>query len=169
MANDREEMLMTWLRDAHAMEEQAEQMLSTTAERIEHYPSFKQKLEAHLRETQRQRDVIRACIERRGGDTSTIKDLAGKMMAMGQGLSGLFVADEVVKAAMASYTFEHFEIASYRSLIAAAEAVGDVERARVCREILVEEEAMAAWMAAELPTITAQYLQRLAMDVEAKH
>lgn len=169
MANDREEMLMTWLRDAHAMEEQAEQMLSSTAERIEHYPSFKQKLEAHLRETQRQRDVIRGCIERRGGDTSTIKDLAGKMMAMGQGLSGLFVADEVVKAAMASYTFEHFEIASYRSLIAAAEAVGDAETARVCREILVEEEAMAAWMADELPAITAQYLQRLAMDVEAKH
>ena len=35
-----EETLVDWLRDAHAMEKQAEQMLSNTAKRIEHYPKF---------------------------------------------------------------------------------------------------------------------------------
>jgi ferritin-like metal-binding protein YciE len=31
----------------------------------------------------------------------------GKSMAMGQGMSGAFVEDEIVKGSMASYTFEH--------------------------------------------------------------
>jgi ferritin-like metal-binding protein YciE len=149
---------MDWLRDAHAMEEQAEQMLSATASRIQHYPVLKAKLESHLAETRRQGQLIRGCIERRGGDTSTLKDLAGKVTAMAQGLSGLFVSDEIVKAAMASYTFEHFEIASYRTLIGAARALGDTETARVCEEILVEEEAMAAWLQEHLPLVTGQFL-----------
>lgn len=36
-----QENLMDWLRDAHAMEQQAEQMLKAQAARIEHYPSSK--------------------------------------------------------------------------------------------------------------------------------
>ena len=32
------EHLLDWLRDAHAMEQQAEQMLKAQAARIEHYP-----------------------------------------------------------------------------------------------------------------------------------
>ncbi|MBA4265053.1 MAG: hypothetical protein C0453_08225 [Comamonadaceae bacterium] len=160
---------MTWLRDAHAMEEQAEKMLSNTAQRIESYPTFKEKLLQHLEETRRQRELIRTCIDRRGGDTSTLKDLTAKMVGMGQALSGLFVDDEVVKAAMASYTFEHFEIASYRSLIKAAEVVGDLQTAQVAQQLLKEEQAMADWMAAELPAITAEYLVRLeAKGVTAK-
>jgi len=65
-----------------------------------------------------------------------------------------------VKGAMASYTFEHLEIAAYRSLIAAAEAAGDQETKRVCESILKEEEAMADWLAEHIGTITRQYLQR---------
>lgn len=36
-----EEHLMDWLRDAHAMEKQAETMLSAMAGRLQHYPSSK--------------------------------------------------------------------------------------------------------------------------------
>src|SRR3546814_12860689 len=75
-----------------------------------------------------------------------MKDLAGRLTAFGQAMSGLFVSDEVVKGSMASYTFEHMEISAYRSLIAAAEAVGDQQTKQVCQEILAEEEAMASWL-----------------------
>lgn len=162
--------LLDWLRDAHAMEEQAEKMLSTTASRLENYPELKARLERHLEETRRQGQLVKGCIERLGGSTSTMKDLGAKIIAMGQGLSGLFVSDEVVKATMASYTFEHFEICSYRALIAAAEAAGDVETRRVCEQILPEEEAMAAWLAEQLPIVTQQFLQRAQTPgVTAKH
>lgn len=68
------------------------------------------------------------------------------MLATAQGLSGFFVGDEVLKGALASYTFEHMEIASYRILSATAEEAGDIETQRVCEGILREEEAMAEWL-----------------------
>jgi len=66
--------LMDWLRDAHAAEQQAETMLSGMASRIEHYPDLKARIERHLEETRRQATLVRQCIERRGGSTSTLKD-----------------------------------------------------------------------------------------------
>ena len=164
------ENFMDWLRDAHAMEQQAEQMFSTTASRIENYPEMKQRFESHAQASRRQADMLRACIERRGGDTSALKDMAAKAVATAQGLSGIFVSDEIVKAAMSTYTFEHMEIASYRSLMAAADAVGDTEVRIVCEQHLAQEEEMADWLEEQLPLVTRQFLQRSAQPgATAKH
>ena len=154
-----EERLMEWLRDAHAAEEQAETMLSGMAGRIKNYPQLKARIEQHIGETQRQAELVRGCIERRGGSTSTIKDAGAKLIAMGQAMSGMFVGDEVMKGSIASYAFEAMEIASYRILIATAEQVGDTETARVCREILREEEAMAEWLEQNIAALTREYLR----------
>ncbi|AZO82218.1 MULTISPECIES: ferritin-like domain-containing protein [unclassified Bosea (in: a-proteobacteria)] len=167
---NREDHLMDWLRDAHAMEQQAITMLSALAGRIENYPELKEKIEEHLVETKRQASQIESCIERRGGDTSIVKDFTAKFVAMGQGLSGAFVGDEIIKSSMAGYTFEHMEIAAYRTLITASDAVGDPETSAVCARIMGEEEAMASWLADNLPAVTAKYLARDEMDgVQAKH
>jgi len=91
----KEDRLLVWLRDAHAMEKQAETMLTAQASRIESYPDLKGKIEEHLAETRRQSDMLQSCIERRGGDTSTLKDLMGKFAAMGQGLGGAVMDDEI--------------------------------------------------------------------------
>jgi ferritin-like metal-binding protein YciE len=165
-----EERLMEWLRDAHAAEEQAATMLSGMANRIENYPGLKARIEQHLEETRRQAERVRSCIERRGGSTSTIKDAGGRMLGMGQALSGAFVDDEVVKGSIASAAFEEMEVASYEVLISAAQHVGDQETVRVCREILQEEKAMAEWLEQNLPALTEQYLAREeASGLTAKH
>lgn len=170
MTTRAEENLLDWLRDAHAMEEQAEKMLTKTAERLENYPELKARIQQHIEETRRQAQMVRGCIERLGGDTSAVKDATAKMMAMAQGMSGMFVSDEVVKASLASYAFEHMEIASYRALIAAAELCGDVETKRVCEQILPEEEAMADWLAERLPGTVQKFLARdETPDTTAKH
>lgn len=155
-----EERLMEWLRDAHAMEQQAETMLSAMADRIEHYPELRERIELHLDQTRTQASMIESCIHRRGGDTSTLKDMAGKLMATGQGLGGMFASDEIVKGAMASYTFEHMEIAAYRVLIATADTCGDTETSAICARILREEEDMAGWLVDHLPRLTERYLSR---------
>jgi ferritin-like metal-binding protein YciE len=165
-----EERLMEWLRDAHAAEQQAESMLSGMAGRLENYPELKARIEQHLRETQRQAELVRGCIERRGGSTSMVKDAGAKMLGFGQALSGLFVGDEVMKGAIASYAFEGMEIASYRILIETAKHVGDQETARVCEQILREEEAMAEWLLQHIPALTQQYLRlEETPGVTAKH
>lgn len=156
-----EENLMAWLRDAHAMEEQAETMLTALGGRTGDYPEVKTLIEKHLTETQRQAASLQECIKRRGGDTSTLKDMAGKMVAFGQGMSGMFVEDEIIKGAMASYTFEHMEAAAYRVLIAAAETVGDKETQAICERIIEEELSMACELEDQLPDLTRKYLSRL--------
>ena len=161
---------LQWLRDAHAMEVQAEQMLRGTATRIKNYPELKAQLERHLEETRRHANMVRRCIERRGSNTSTLKDTTAKLVAVGQVLSGLFVGDEIVKAALGTYTFEHMEIGSYRILIATAEALPDTETKLVCEQILREEENMARWLEENLPSVTRQYLDReRTPGVTAKH
>lgn len=91
-------------------------------------------------------------------------------MAMVQGMSGMFVSDEVVKASMASYAFEHMEIASYKILIAAAQACGDQETQRVCGHILAQEEAMAQWLLERIPaTVQAFLLRDETPGATAKH
>src|SRR4029078_2644354 len=119
---------------------QADKMLASQAGRIKSYPQLQAKIEEHLYQTREQAKRLERCIERLGGDTSTLKDVTAQFVAMAQGFAGMFAGDEVMKGALGSYTFEHMEIASYRILIAAAEEIGDSETAQVCEEILAEEE-----------------------------
>ncbi|NIC04678.1 ferritin-like domain-containing protein [Billgrantia bachuensis] len=156
--------LEDWLRDAHAMEKQAEKMLETQASRLEHYPQLKARIEQHLIETRGQAERIEQCISLLGTDLSVVKDIGGKLAAFGQGMGGMMASDEVVKGSMASYAFEHFEIASYKALIQAAEKASRPEIARICEEILREEEAMAQWLSDHLDDTTRQYLERAEDD-----
>lgn len=165
---DQRKHVASWLRDAHGMEEKAESLLKRQAERLEHYPAMKARIEQHIEETRSQAQRLEECISRLDGGTSAMKDFAGKVMANMEAMMNVAADDEVVKNAIASYSFEHFEIASYRSLIAAAEAVGDTHTAQVCRDILREEEAMASWLEQNLPEVTKTFLERDAADVTAK-
>jgi ferritin-like metal-binding protein YciE len=160
MTTTANEHLDDWLRDAHAMEKQAEQMLNAQAERLEHYPALKARIVQHIEETRWQQGMLDACLTRRGIDNSVFKDLGGKLMAFGQAVGGMTVSDEVVKGAMAGYVFENLEIASYTSLIAAARAVGDTETQSACEQIIVQEKAMAAWLLEHLPEVTQAFLAR---------
>jgi ferritin-like metal-binding protein YciE len=163
------ENLIDWLRDAHAMEQQAEQMLKAQLSRIEHYPVVKARIEQHLQETLGQQTLLKERIEGLGGSTSAMKDMMGKMMAFGQAAGGMVNSDEIIKGSIASYVFENLEIATYTALIAAAKTVGDVETQRVCEQILPQEQAMAQWLLLHLPELTEEFLVRDATpDVEAK-
>ena len=153
-----QETLLDWLRDAHAMEEQAETLLSSQAGRLKDHPEVKAGVERHLEVTRRQAHRLEACISRHGGSASSVKDVTGKLFALGQSFSGVFAADEVVKSCLAMYTFEQMEVASYRILMEAADVVGDPETRRVCEEILREEEAMAEWVSQQFASITRSYL-----------
>lgn len=162
------ETYLTWLRDAHAMEEQALTMMRGMLARLEHYPSLSARLEQHIAETERQGHELKALLDGYASDRSVMKDAMAKMTAAGQAMSGLFTADEVVKGSMASYTFEHMEIAAYQVLITAALELGDSQAAEVFRRILAEEQAMAEWLFENLSPTTAQFLQRAEADLTAK-
>lgn len=162
------ENLCDWLRNAHAMEMQAESMLKGQASRLEHYPEVKARVEQHITETQQQARDVEQCLKSLGEDTSSLKDAGGKAMALMQAMGGIVMSDEVIKGAIASYAFEHMEVASYTVLIAAAEAAGESEVAHVCERILQQEKAMAAWLAEHTPATVQQYLQRERAGLKSK-
>jgi len=81
----------------------------------------------------------------------------------------MFPSDEIVKGSISGYVFEHFEIACYTSLLAAAKKAGDTASIPAIESILAEEQAMADWLIQHIPTTTEQFLLRSdAKGVEAK-
>jgi ferritin-like metal-binding protein YciE len=162
------ENLTAWLRDAYAMENQAIEILEKQADRLEHYPELRAKVRSHLDESQRQAERVARCLHQLGTDTSGLKTALGKMVGTAQQLSGLFASDEVLKSGIADYAFEHYEIASYKMLIAAAAEAGEDQVGHLLEENLREEEEMAAWLAWHLPEVTRQYLHRQAAGQTAK-
>ena len=155
-----EARLTAWLRDAHAMEVQAETMLTSMVGRIGDYPDLKQRVEKHIDETRKQVKQVTDCIERRGEMISPVKDIGAVAIGWMQGASQMFVSDEVVKGCIASYTYEHFEIAVYRNLIEAAQVVDDAETQQVCEQILSEKEEMADWLEQNMAHVAHTYLTR---------
>ncbi|EOV9842318.1 ferritin-like domain-containing protein, partial [Salmonella enterica subsp. enterica serovar Newport] len=128
-----------WLRDAHAMEKQAESMLESMASRIENYPDIKARIEQHISETKHQITMLEEVLDRNGISRSVLKDSMSKMAAMGQSIGGMFPSDEIVKGSISGYVFEQFEIACYTSLLAAAKKAGDTASIPTIEAILKEE------------------------------
>ena len=158
-----------WLRDAHAMEKQAESMLESMASRIDNYPDVRARIEQHITETKQQITVLEEILDRNDISRSMLKDSMSKMMAFGQSVGGIMTSDEIVKGSISGYVFEQFEIACYTSLLAAARKAGDVASIPAIESILAEEQRMADWLIQHIPDTTEQFLLRSDADgVEAK-
>lgn len=155
-----QEHLVDWLRDAYAMEKQAETMLRAQSSRLENYPQLRARIDQHIEETRSQQQLLEQCLDRLGSGPSAMKDLTARMSAFMQGAGGMAVSDEVIKGGMAGYVFEHVEIAAYTALIAAADAAGDAETRRVCQQILPQEIEMARWLLEHLPETIAIFMTR---------
>ena len=156
-----------WLRDAHAMEEQALTMMRGMLSRLENYPDLSARIERHIGETERQAVALRDLLNSSAEGTSMLKDAMGKMAATGQALSGIFASDEVVKGSMASYTFEHMEIIAYKVLIAAATQLGDTTAVAIFEQILAEEQDMADWLFDHMDETARIFLSRSELDLQA--
>ncbi|CAO3455373.1 ferritin-like domain-containing protein [Azospirillum sp.] len=152
--------LIAWLRDAHAMESQAVEMLERQVDRIKNYPEMLAKAQEHIDVSNRQAERLSQCLQSLGSSTSSIKTGVGMLIGNAQSLSGVFADDEIVKAGIFNYAFEHFEIANYRALIAAANRAGEPEIARTLQQSLDEEIEMASWLEQRLPQVTETFLTR---------
>ena len=106
--------------------------------------------------------------EQAGADPSTLKDLTQKTIANVQGLFHAMSEDEVLKHALGGYSFEQFEAASYRMLVAAAREAGELGIAETCERIQREEEDMGDWLWEQMPALTQDYLGHSEAGAAAK-
>jgi len=157
MANN--ELVIAWLNDAHAMELGIAQVLERHITEAKDHPVMHAGLQRHLEQTRRHAELVKSCVERMGGETSGLKTGMASVMGAVQGMTTKLAKDELIKNTLHDYGTEHFEIACYTSLIAAAESLGDQETARVCQEILRDDQAMADFLFQQIPLATIEMLQ----------
>jgi ferritin-like metal-binding protein YciE len=160
MARSKKDEVITWLRDAHAMEAATCDNLERLITRADNFPALKTAMQRHLEVSRRQAKDIEAQLKNLGSDTSVLKEgamrLVGRLEAM---LSGV-TSDDMPKHLIAAHGWEQFEIGAYRSMLAAAQEVGFSELQQLCERFIREEEVMAKDFSDHLPTVTRTYLQR---------
>jgi ferritin-like metal-binding protein YciE len=147
------------LKNAHALEKQAIQIMERQVERIENYPEVQQLLRAHIRETEGQIQRLDEMLHSFGEDRSLLKDLATQLTGNLGAIGHAFSSDEILKNHFANHAFENFEIASYESLIAMAEATGHGQHVSALRATLGEEEKMARTLREMTPDLSRKYLR----------
>lgn len=154
------ETVVSWLRDAHAMEEAAVSNLEKNIDRFREYPEMERVFREDLEDSRRNSAEIEASLERLGTSTSALKDAGMKFTGALQPFMGGMSGDDVVKHMLAAQAYKHFEVASFRSLATAAETLGDAQIKALCERSSQQKKAVAARIEENLPRVTQVYLTR---------
>jgi ferritin-like metal-binding protein YciE len=158
MTSTARDLFVVGLRNAHAMEIQARELMERQSERLGDYPEVQAKVRQHLEETQGQLQRLEQCLEGCGETSSAIKDMAQSFMANTMAMANAMAGDEILKNTFANNAFENFEIAAYKSLITMCTSA-EAETARpLLEQNLAEEEKMADWIVANVEKVTQQYM-----------
>ena len=153
------ELMVAWLNDAHAMEQGIAEVLERHAASAKDHPQMQARMQQHFEETVRHAELVKGCLQRIGEEPSAVKTGMASVMGAVQGMSMKVAQDELIKNTLHDYGTEHFEIACYTSLMAAAQELGDQETVQVCQQILQEEQAMAEFLFQQIPPVTIEMLQ----------
>jgi len=147
MADSIQDQLISYLKDAHALEQMSLQMTEAAAKATDD-PQLHQLFEHHHEETEEHERLIRERIEAHGESPSKVKELGGRVAAMGKGVGAMAPSDTPARLARDGYVQEHTEVAAYELLCRVADRAGDAETAAVGRRILENERQTADKIAA---------------------
>src|ERR687894_173037 len=140
------DQLTKYLTDVHSIEVQALAQLED-APRIAGAAGLAEAFETHLEETREQERLIRAALDERGADTSTLKDLAGRVGGWAMIAFARLNPDTPGKLTAHAFSYEHMELAAYELLARAARRAGGETVAELAGRIAAEEKAMGERLA----------------------
>jgi ferritin-like metal-binding protein YciE len=155
--DDLQEQLRKYLADAHAIEEQAIQLLEKASSLSEGTP-LSEVYSEHLDETRDHAELVADRLESLGGDPSTLKDAALRLGGLNWGMFFQSHPDTPGKLAAFAFAFEHLEIGGYEQLRRVAERAGDTTTAELAERILAEERTAADKIAAHFDEAAAAAL-----------
>jgi ferritin-like metal-binding protein YciE len=171
--NERDVKLVQYLNEALAKERELETALQLHIGMTPKAP-YKKRLQQHLRETKSHAKQVERRIKRLGGSSTaqaaqqTVSTVVGKGRATLKGQLdavrgatplGPVEQEAMLKNARQEYMEEAAEIATYKTVLAFAEKVGDRETAKLARGILREEERMASFLERQITTLTNAVVQ----------
>jgi ferritin-like metal-binding protein YciE len=156
------EVYISGLRNQHAVENQAVELLERQIGRLENYPEMADRMRQHLGESKQQATRIEEILASLNTSHSAFKDMVTSFMGNVAALGHASASDEVIKNTFANYAFEHYEIASYQSLLVVADLAGQQGSVSVLQQSLKEEQAMAQWIEDHLKPTMLRYVERYA-------
>jgi ferritin-like metal-binding protein YciE len=167
-----QEKLIQYLNEAYGLEQRLETSLQAHIAMTAH-DGYKRRLKEHLTETKRHGRDVKKRIKQLGGVAATVDApgpaqvgeaaqavLSGaqKAAALAQGplhaLRGTGQEEKHLKNAKTEYASEAEEIATYSSIEALAQALGDRDTQQLARVIKREEERMRSYLEKEIPRFT---------------
>ncbi len=166
--NAAQEYYVQGLRNAHALEAQAIEIMQRQVDRLESYPEMKAGLQRHIQESEGQQQRLEQILGRHGTSHSSLKDAVVGMMGNLAAITHAMTTDEVVKNSFANFAFEHFEQAAYISLISLAETVGDQQAIPLLQQNLDQEIAFGKFCGEQIVPTTQRYVQLSASGQTAK-
>lgn len=144
---DLDEQLDAYLADAHAIEQQAVQLLEAAPGLVED-EELLELFRQHLEESKRHEQRVEDRLDARGASPSLIKDTALRAGGLNVGAFLGAQPDTPTKLAGFAFAFEHLEIAAYELLKRVAQRAGDSQTVVMAEGILSEERAAAEKVAA---------------------
>jgi ferritin-like metal-binding protein YciE len=167
MTDKARDIYIVGLRNQHAVENQAIELLERQVGRLENYPEMSARMRQHIEESREQARRLEDLLSQFSTSHSSLKDTVMSMAANLAAIGHSMAPDEVVKNSFANFAFEHYEIASYTSLLTLADMAGHGTARSALEASLREEQAMAAWIADHLEATTRRFVERSAANQTA--
>jgi ferritin-like metal-binding protein YciE len=142
-----DEQLVKYLADVHSIEVQALAQMERAPD-IAGDPTLAQAFSEHLGETREHERLVRDILTQQGADTSTLKDMAGRIGGWAMIVFARINPDTPGKLAAHAFSYEHMEVAAYALLERAAARAHDGAVVQLARRIGGEEEMMGQRVAA---------------------
>jgi ferritin-like metal-binding protein YciE len=145
-AQDLEDQITTYLRDIHAIEQQALAQMRSAPDLVEE-PAISAAFAAHLVETERHELRVRERLAARGSQPALVKDLAGTLTGKGFVVFARSQPDTPGKLVAHAFSYEHMELAAYVLLRLTAGRASDAATEELAESICAEEERMGERLA----------------------
>jgi ferritin-like metal-binding protein YciE len=136
-------MMAAQLRDAFSAEKQAIQLMRKMTRKVSE-PKLREGLEAHIVQSEEQRDRVEQALEKLSARPGrkiceAMRGLVEEAQHEAEEFDKGPILDLVIVAAQ--QRIEHYEIASYGTMAELSEAMGEMEVAKLLRATLEEEKA----------------------------
>ena len=138
---DLEERLVTYIEDAHGLEQHMLRALDSLIETANN-PEIRHTLEHHRDETDRHRERLAERLQAHDTTPSMVKDAGQIFVALTREMIDRADPGSAAKVLSDGFVAEHLEITSYELLERVAKAAGDFQTAEVARHNRADEEAM---------------------------
>ncbi len=156
------DVYLTGLRNQHAVETQAIGTIQNQLTYMEKYPDLHARMKTDKERSTAQAGRLDDLLDRHGSSKSLLKEAVTGAVATVAGFTHVAAGDDVIKNVLAAIGYKAYEIASYKALIALAEAAGASADKAVLERSMTEEQEMGDWLGEHLPSLVHAYLGHIA-------